>query len=139
VRNEATGTWDGPVFYTLSGMSLGLEAGASNGSVAMVIRSEKALDSIYRTSTKLGANASVTPGSKGAMAAKAARTDMVVYSKVKGAFAGVAVDGVVLKVRESLNKAFYGRSLTPSEMVLAPATLTPSVDGLRQALRSASQ
>jgi lipid-binding SYLF domain-containing protein len=138
VRNDHTGEWDGPVFYTLGGVSLGLEAGAFNGSVAMVVQSEKALDSIYKTSTKLGGDATVALGTKGATAAAAAGTDLVVYSKIKGAFAGVAVDGVVLKVRQSFNKAYYGKAMTPSEMVLAPASATPSADGLRQALRSAA-
>jgi lipid-binding SYLF domain-containing protein len=138
VRNEGTGEWDGPVFYTLGGVSVGLEVGAYNGSVAIVVQSEKALDSIYKTSTKLGADATVALGSKASTAAAAAKSDVVVYSKVKGAFAGVAVDGVVLKVRDSFNKAFYGKSLSPSEMVLAPASATPSADGLRRALRSAT-
>lgn len=138
VRNDTTGEWNGPVFYTLATVSAGLEAGAVNGSLVLVVRSEKGLDSIYRTSTRLGGNATVALGSKSATAAKAAGADFVAYSKVKGAFAGVAVDGVVLNVRKSLNKAYYGRPLSPSEMVLAPASATPSADGLRQALRAAA-
>jgi lipid-binding SYLF domain-containing protein len=139
VRNDSTGAWEGPVFYTLGGVSVGLEVGAFNGSVVMVVQSEKALDSIYKTSTKLGADATVALGTKAVMAAAPATSDVVVYSKIKGAFAGVGVDGVVLKVRESFNKAFYGKALSPSEMVLSPASATPSADGLRGALRSATR
>ena len=138
VRNEHTGEWNGPVFYTLGGASVGLQAGAFNGSVAMVVRSEKTLDSLYKTSLKLGGDATFALGTKGGSAAGAAGADVIVYSKVKGAFAGVTVDGIVLKVRRSLNKAYYDKALSPAEMVLAPAGATPSADGLRQALRLAA-
>lgn len=138
VRNDITGEWNGPIFYTLAGVSAGLEAGAVNGSLVLQLRSEKALDSIYHRSTKLGGNATVALGTKAATAAKAVSSDFVAYSKVKGVFAGVAVNGVVLNVRRSLNDKYYGKKLTPSEMVLAPASATPSADGLRQALRAAA-
>lgn len=139
VRNDRTGDWNGPVFYTLGGVSVGVEAGAFNGSLVLVVRSEKALDSLYKTSTRLGGNATVALGGKAATSARAASADFVVYSKIKGVFAGVAVDGVVLDVRESFNQAYYGKAMTPSEMVLAPAGATPSADGLRQALRAAAR
>ena len=138
VRDAGSGRWDGPVFYTLGGISAGLEAGTFNGSLVLVVQSEKALDSIYRTSTRLGGNATIALGSKAATAARAASSDFVAYSKVNGVFAGVAVDGVVLDVRKSLNDAFYGRSLTPSEMVLAPTSESRPADGLRQALHDAA-
>ena len=138
VRNDATGDWNGPVFYTLAGVSAGLEAGAINGALVLQVRSEKGLDSIYTRSTKLGGNATVALGTKAVTTAKAAGSDFIAYSKVKGVFAGVAVNGVVLNVRRSFNEAFYGKKLSPSEMVLAPASASPAADGLRQALRAAT-
>jgi len=139
VHDEHTGAWNGPIFYTLGGVSAGVEAGAFNGSLVLVVKSEKTLDSMYRTSTRLGGNATVALGGKAATKAGTANTDLVAYSKIKGVFAGVAVDGVVLDVRESLNESFYGKAMTPAQIVLAPAAATPAADGLRQALRDAAR
>ncbi|WP_425551826.1 YSC84-related protein [Ideonella azotifigens] len=60
------------------------------------MQSEKALNSAYKTSAKLGVDATVALGTKGGRLA-AAGIDLVLYSKIKGVFAGVAVDGLLLK------------------------------------------
>lgn len=139
VRDEATGRWSQPAFYTMGGASLGLQAGASSAEVLMVVRSQKALDSMHTNKLKLGGDASVALGSKGVGTGAAIDADFIVYAKVKGAFAGLAVDGSVLDVRESLNAAYYGKATTPVDILVRKTARNAGAAGLQAALADAAK
>src|SRR5678815_3769350 len=100
---DAKGDWTGPAFYTMGSASLGFQAGASSAEVVMIVNSQKALDSLYSNKVKLGGDASAAIGPKGVGTGTALNSDFIVYSTVKGAFAGLTVDGTVLDVRGALN------------------------------------
>ncbi|HEX5687398.1 MAG TPA: lipid-binding SYLF domain-containing protein [Ideonella sp.] len=138
-RDADTGTWAGPAFYTLRSASLGLQAGASSAEMVMVVNSQKALDSLYTNKLKLGAEATVVLGPKGVAKGGPLGADFVVYSKVKGAFAGVSVDGSVLDVRQSLNTAFYGKRATPTDILVKRDISSPEADPLRVAVADAAK
>lgn len=137
-RNAATGTWSGPAFYTMGSASIGLQAGASSAETVMVIRSQKALDSLYTNKLKLGTDASVALGSKGAEKGSALNADFVVFAKVKGAFAGVTVDGAVLDVRQTLNRAYYGQEATPLDILGKRIVEPPEASALQATLADAA-
>lgn len=139
VRDENSGTWGGPAFYTMGTASLGLQAGASAAEVVMVVHSQKALDSLYTNKLKLGADASVAVGPKGAGTGASVTADFIVYSQAKGAFAGLAVDGSVLDVRDSLNAAFYGKPVTPMGILVKQEVSNPAAAGLQAELAKASK
>jgi lipid-binding SYLF domain-containing protein len=139
VRNEKTGTWSGPAFYTMGAASLGFQAGASAAEVVMVVHTQKALDSLYSTKVKLGADASVAAGPKGIGTGAAVDADFIVYAKVKGAFAGLAVEGSVLDVREKLNEAFYGKPVTPVDILVSKTVSNPSAAGLQAAVKKTAK
>lgn len=128
------GGWAGPAFYTLGSASLGLQAGATTSEVVLVIRSQKTLESLYRSSVKLGADASVALGARGAARAATA-SDMVVYARSKGAFAGVTIEGAVLDVRQSLNAAYYGKPASPVDILVSHSVRNPQAAPLHAALR----
>lgn len=134
VRDEKTGKWFGPAFYTMGSASLGLQAGASSAEVLMVINSQKALDSLYSNKVKLGGDASVALGPKGQGTGSSVTADFVVYAKAKGAFAGLAVDGSVLDVREKLNAAYYGKAVSPADIVVKRDVSNPAAASLQAAL-----
>lgn len=138
-RDAATGAWSGPAFYTMGAASVGLQAGASSAETVMVIRSQKALDSLYTNKLKLGTDASVALGSKGAEKGSALNADFVVFAKVKGAFAGVTVDGAVLDVRQTLNKAYYGQDATPLDILVKRSVQQPEASALQAALADAAR
>ncbi|MDO8652783.1 MAG: lipid-binding SYLF domain-containing protein [Undibacterium sp.] len=140
VRDEKTGNWIGPAFYTMGSASLGFQAGASAAEVVMLVHSQKALDSLYSNKLKLGADASVAVGPKGLGTGASITADFITYSTVKGAFVGMAVDGSVLDVRDSLNAAYYGKSVTPMDiLVKQDVSNNLASAGLQAALKKASK
>jgi len=138
VRDEKTGSWVGPAFYTMGSASFGFQAGVSAAEVIMLVNTQKALDSLFSSKVKLGGDASVAIWKTG-MGASASLTDFVAYSAVKGAFAGLALDGSVIDVRESLNKAFYGKPVTPTEILVKREVSNPASTGLQAALKGAAK
>jgi lipid-binding SYLF domain-containing protein len=107
--------------------------------MVMVINSQKALDSLHTNKLKLGGDASVALGSKGAGTGATATADFIVYSKVKGAYAGVAVDGSVLDVRQSLNTAYYGQPATPIDILVKRSVNNPEAAPLLMAVEQAAK
>jgi lipid-binding SYLF domain-containing protein len=139
VRDEKSGNWGNPAFYTMGTASLGLQAGVAAAEVVMVVHTQKALDSLYTNKIKLGADASVAVGPKGIGTGASVSADFVVYSQAKGAFAGLAVDGSVLDVRETLNTAYYGKPVTPLEILVKQEVSNPASAGLQAALARATK
>lgn len=139
VRDEKTGNWHGPAFYTIGSASFGLQAGASSAEVLMLVRTQRALDALYTNKVKLGGDASIAVWDKGMGTGAALSADMVAYSMVKGAFAGVAIDGSVLDVRQSLNRAYFGKPVTPEDILVKRNVSNPSADGLLTAVRKAAK
>jgi lipid-binding SYLF domain-containing protein len=137
VRDETSGRWRGPAFYTMGSASLGLQAGASTAEVVMVVGSQKALDSLYTNKLKLGGDASVAIGPKGVGTGASASADFIVYAKVRGAFAGVSVDGAILDVREALNAAYYGKPATPVDILVRRTVNNEGARRLHRALEAA--
>jgi len=139
VRDAKTGDWSGPAFYTMGSASLGFQAGASSAQMVMVINSQKAVDSLYTNKVQLGGDASVAVGPKGAGTGASITADFIVYAKVKGAFAGIAVDGSVVDVRDKLNSAYYGKQVTPVDILVKREVSNPHSAKLHAALKKAAK
>jgi lipid-binding SYLF domain-containing protein len=113
----ADGTWSSPVFVKLAGGSIGLQAGVQSSDVVLVFRSDRGLDSIVNGKFTLGADAGVAAGPLGRNAATATdgqlKAEIWSWSRARGLFAGVALDGAVLTIDDAANEAVYGRDTTP--------------------------
>ena len=138
VRDAKSGGWVGPAFYTMGSASLGFQAGASSAEVVMIINSQKSLDSLYSNKVKLGGDASAAIGPKGVGTGTALNSDFIVYSTVKGAFAGLTVDGTVLDVRGALNNAYYGTKTTPIEILVKQEHKKPEAAALQATVKKAA-
>ncbi len=138
VKN-AKGDWSLPAFYTMGSVSFGLQFGGEAAEVVMLANSSKAVDSLYASSLKLGGDASVAAGPVGAGGKGSITADFVSYAKSKGAFVGMSLEGSVLDVRDSLNSAYYGKPLTPIEIVRDGKAANAGADALRAALRKATK
>lgn len=139
VRDEKTGSWSGPAFYTMGSASFGFQAGASSAEMVMLVHTQKALDSLHTSKVKLGGDASVAVWKKGMGTSAALSADFVAFSMVKGAFAGLAVDGSVIDVRDSLNAAYYGKPVTPLEILTKHEVSSPASAGLQAALKKTAK
>ncbi len=114
---SADGTWSNPSFLTLGGGSIGFQAGVQSSDVILVFRSPRGVDSIVNGKFTLGADASVAAGPVGRNAQASTdgqlKAEIYSYSRARGLFAGVALDGTVLRIDHRANAAVYGRNTTP--------------------------
>ena len=136
VRDEKTGNFSAPAFYGMGGVSIGFLAGGQAAETMVVVNTQKALDSLLSTKVKLGGNASVAVGPKGAGASSTFTEDFVAYSKNKGAYANMSLNGQVIGVWESANNAFYGKPVTPMDILVKQNVSNPAAAPLQAALKS---
>jgi len=101
-HDQKARTWGGPAFYTIGEASFGLQAGGEASEVVLVALTERGVAALLSTSTKLGANAGVALGPVGAGAEAATANlsaDIISYSRAKGLYAGLSLDGAVVATR----------------------------------------
>jgi lipid-binding SYLF domain-containing protein len=138
VRDEKTGEWSEPAFYTLGSGSLGLQIGVQVSEVILLVKKRDVIDSMYASSVKLGGDISVAAGPAGrGAAAKGLNADMISFALSKGVFAGISVEGAVIATRETANDVYYGTSVTPVEIILLHKVSNPHSAQLRETLTDA--
>jgi lipid-binding SYLF domain-containing protein len=138
VRDSATGHWVGPAFYSLTQVSVGLQAGASSSEYIVVVHSQRALETLFKTGLRLGIDASLAVGPVGSGGGAAMTSDVDVFSRVKGVFVGIALDGASLHIRAPLAAAYYGKPATPADILVDRTVSSPAGDALRTAVEVAS-
>jgi lipid-binding SYLF domain-containing protein len=137
VRDEKTGQWTQPGFYTIGSVTFGLQIGGEAAQVIMVVRSQGALDSLYSSSVKLGGDTSISAGPVGGGAKGAVTANIVSFGKSKGAYAGLNLEGAVLSVRDSWNEAYYGKPVRPTDIFVKKSVSNPGSAELRKAIAGA--
>jgi len=110
-------TWSPPVFVKLVGGSVGFQAGVQSADVILVFRSDRGVADIVNGKFTLGADASAAAGPVGRSASAATdgqlKAEIWSWSRARGLFAGIALDGAVLKIDDEANQAVYGNGATP--------------------------
>ena len=137
-RNERTGRWEGPAFYNLATASVGFQAGVALSEAITLVMTEKGLDSLLATSVKLGSDASIAAGPVGAGANADIAADFVAFSRAKGIYGGLNLDGSVISVADTWNRSYDGRAVRPTDIVLNATAHNPQADRLAAALSRAS-
>jgi len=120
-RDAKTGEWSQPAFYTVGSVTFGLQIGGESAEVIMMIRTQKAMDALFTTEFKLGGDASVATGPVGAGTKTDVKADVVSFAKAKGLFAGLNLEGSVIKVSDDSNKAYYGKPVSPVDIIVKSA------------------
>jgi lipid-binding SYLF domain-containing protein len=116
-----TGRWSSPALFALEGANVGFQLGGQATDFVLLVMNPRGENSILSSKVKLGADASAAAGPKGRAAA--ADTDIVMraeilsYSRSRGLFAGISLEGSTLRSDGSANKKLYGRSLSAKEIV----------------------
>ena len=128
-RDEKTGKWSYPAFFTMGSATFGFAAGIEKSEVIMMIMTNKGMDSMLSTSFKLGADVSVAVGPVGA-GAKAQTVDVIAFSRAKGAYGGVNLEGAVISTRDALNSAYYGKPVRTVDIVVKHSVKNKNADGL---------
>ena len=130
VRDGRTGKWVGPAFYTLATASVGFQAGISVAEMLTLVMSERALNSLLSDSVKLGPDASIAAGPVGAGAKADVVTDLVSYSRSKGIYGGLNLDGTVVAVSKDWNEGFYGKPVSAPDILVRMNARSKAADKL---------
>jgi SH3 domain-containing YSC84-like protein 1 len=130
VRDGKTGSWHGPAFYTMGEASFGFQAGGDASEVVLLVMTDRGVTALQSNSVKLGADASVAAGPVGAGAEASTANisaDILAFTRAKGLYGGVSVEGAVVATRDSLNDAFYARQdLTPTDILIRGRVSNPA-------------
>ena len=127
---EFKGPWGAPAMYALEGGSIGFQIGGQATDLILLIMNERGASSILNSKVKLGADASVAAGPLGRDASADTdaylRSEVLSYSRSRGLFAGVSLEGSTLRPDDDATAEVYGRKLTAREIVLGGKVRTPA-------------
>jgi lipid-binding SYLF domain-containing protein len=129
-----TGAWGPPAMVALEGANIGFQLGGQATDFVLLVVNPKGIDSILRSKVKLGADAAAAAGPKGrdAQAATDAlmHAEILTYSRSRGLFAGISLDGSTLRPDNSASGKVYGKEITAREIVLQHKVGTPAAGRL---------
>lgn len=132
VVRQDNGTWSNPAFVTITGGSVGWQAGVASTDVILVFKTRKGVADITDGKMTLGADASIAAGPVGRQASVATdiqfEAEVMSYSRSRGLFAGVALDGSGVTIDRKANAAFYGTAnMTADDIFASSANIAPDV------------
>jgi len=118
---DFTGPWGAPAMMALEAGSVGFQIGGQATDFVILVMNNRGVDSLLHSKVKLGADASIAAGPKGRDAQASTdvtlRAEMLSYSRSRGAFAGVSLEGSTLRPDEDANRRLYGRDVTASHII----------------------
>lgn len=125
-----TGHWGAPAMYALEGGNIGFQLGGQATDFVLLIMNNRGVESLMSSKVKLGADAAAAAGPKGRDATAATdivmRAEILSYSRSRGLFAGVSLEGSTLRPDGSANEKLYGRRLTAKEILREGKASTPA-------------
>src|ERR1700726_82857 len=124
------GSWGAPAMFALEAGSVGFQIGGQATDLVLLVMNERGASSILSSKVKLGADASVAAGTVGRDASANTdaymRAEILSYSRSRGLFAGISLEGSTLRPDDDATADVYGRKLTAKEIVLGGKTRTPA-------------
>jgi len=132
--------WSAPMFIAIDGGSVGYQIGGSSTDIILLFMNDRALQSLLSDKFKLGADASVAAGPVGRDAAASTdlklNAEILSYSRTKGVFAGVSVDGAVVQVDKSGDQALYGDNVDTHAILDGEVRIPASARSLMHVLHT---
>lgn len=133
--------WSAPAFITVSGGSWGLQIGIEAVDLVMIIQNEKGMQKLISSNFKIGADASAAAGPVGRHASAGTDwkldTEILTYSRAKGAFAGLTLEGASVRQDSDSRRAMYGRKVTTRALLLGKVAAPPAARAFLDAIRKA--
>lgn len=127
--NSFDGPWGAPVMYALGGGSFGLQLGGESTDLVLLVMNDRGVDALLNSKVKLGASMSASAGPKGrsleASTDASLRAEILSYSRSRGLFAGVALEGISLRPDEDANTVIYGREISARDIVTSRNMTVP--------------
>lgn len=130
VARDGSG-WAGPAFYNLATVSVGFQAGIDVSEAIIVVMTERGLNSLLASTFKMGADASIAAGPVGAGARSTVTADLITFTRARGVYGGLNLDGTVVSTNVPWNDAFFGKSnLLPPDILIRRSVTSPKAAGL---------
>jgi lipid-binding SYLF domain-containing protein len=142
-HKDFAGPWGAPAMMALEGGSFGLQIGGEATDFVILVMNNRGVDSLLRSKVKLGADAAIAAGPKGRDAAAATdvtlRAEVLSYSRSRGLFAGISLEGSTLRPDSDANKRLYGKDVSAAEIIAESKVEAPkSAHALIARLQKAS-
>lgn len=138
VKDDKSGEWSQPAFYTMGAGSFGFQFGAQASEVVLLVMSQRGVESLLTSTFKLGGDISVAVGPVGAgvegSTAMNLSADMLSFARAKGLFGGISLEGAVIATRDEWNRNYYGKDLRPTDILVKRSVTNPQSADLRAAL-----
>lgn len=143
-HDPETGKWSPPAFFTIAGGSWGLQAGIESTDFVLVITSKRGLDGLLTSKIKLGGDIAIAAGPVGRNAEASMdlllRAEILSYSRSKGLFAGISLEGATIFQNQDANRALYGQELSAQDILIdKKVTATPLGEKLINSLNRYSR
>jgi len=123
------GPWGAPAMYSLEGGSFGLQLGGESTDVVLLVMNSRGAEALLSSKVKLGANMSAAAGPKGRNAEASTdatlRAEILSYSRARGLFAGVSLEGTSLRPDDDASEQVYGHKLTARSIVMGDEISVP--------------
>jgi len=123
------GPWGAPAMYALEGGSIGFQIGGEATDLILLVMNDRGMNSILSSKVKLGADASIAGGPKGRDASADTdawmRAEILSYSRSRGVFAGISLEGSTIRPDDDASADVYGRPMKASEIVRGEHTSVP--------------
>lgn len=127
---EGDGSWGAPAMYALDGGSIGLQLGGESTDLVLLVMNRRGVDALLNSKVKLGGNASAAAGPKGRSASASTdaslRAEILSYSRSRGLFAGVSLEGTSLRPDNDASQEIYGRKITARNIVTGKRIAVPA-------------
>jgi SH3 domain-containing YSC84-like protein 1 len=138
VRDPQSGAWGQPAFYSLYGGSFGVQVGGTTSDMVFTIMNEGAVDQLISNNVQFGGDMGMAFGRVGLGVGAGTTTqfgeDVYAFSKSKGLYGGVTLDGTVVAPKHDWNEAYYGRPVDPKQIVREPAGSRTDIAALHESL-----
>jgi lipid-binding SYLF domain-containing protein len=135
--------WSTPAFYSMASASIGLQAGAQAAETMLLVFSDDALNRLLSNKVKLGADIGVAVIGVGGGVEGSTTTnmgaDIIAYSRAKGLYGGLTLEGAIVAPDEDSNQIYYGRKVSAPEIVNEGRVTNGAADGLRSSVRNAGR
>jgi SH3 domain-containing YSC84-like protein 1 len=137
-----TGPWSAPSLMALEGGSIGFQLGGQSTDYVLLVMNDRGASSVLSSKVKLGADATAAAGPKGRSAAAATdlamKAEMLSYSRSRGLFAGVSLEGTTLRADNDGNRLVYGSTMVPADILKGSVAVPSAAKGMVDVLNAKS-
>jgi lipid-binding SYLF domain-containing protein len=130
-KDPKSGKWVGPAFYALATASVGFQAGIEVSEAVTLVMTDKGMNALLAPSFKIGGDASVAAGPVGAGAKSNVVADLITFSRSKGVYGGLNLDGTVVNTSDDWNQAYYGKKVSSPDILVRMSVHAKGADKLR--------